>query len=255
MMRFEAAIETPLAFREGGVLSGRAADPVGFEFDERKYVWHNGSRDNERLCWPVVTVVLAGDVDTISEETRINRLLSALSFCYDLPMSIAATVGTGWKQEFDPPLIGQPGYGARQLEASPQRVELLADDGLRLTLALWREARTARSPAYRYLAYYNALDAAFDDDQDARAAFVANQLRDAALPKDATARSVDWPHYLREVLRNAVAHAVRPQGRPMLDPDETTDRHALMGGAKHLAELVRTRVEMRWPNAIRVLTR
>lgn len=255
MVRFEAAIDTPLAFRQGGVLSGRTANAVSIEFDEFKYVWHDGSRMAGALCWPVVTVIVHGMVDTTAVETRISRLLSALSFHYDVPMSISVTAGAGWKQEFDPPLIGQPGYGRRQLEAAAERVEVLADDRLRLTLALWREARSASSPAYRYLAYYNALDAAFDDDQSARAEFVADQLRDAALPEGVRSENFDWGRYLREVLRNAVAHAVRPEGRPILDPDETTHRHALTGGASHLARLVRTRVESRWPSPVRVFSR
>lgn len=253
MVRFEAAIETPLAFRQGGLLSGRVSDAISLEFDGSDYVWHAGGRDGGRPCWPVVTVMLFGAVDTTVVETRISRLLSALSFHYDVPMSIAVTMGSGWKHKFDRPLIGQPGFGARQLAPPPRRVDVAADDRLRLTLALWREARSARSPAYRYLAFYNALDAAFDDDQDARSKFVADQMRDADLPEGASSANLDWVRYLREVLRNAVAHAVRPAGRPVLDPDDASDRHALTSGAAHLALLVRRRMEQRWECPVRVL--
>ncbi len=252
MTRWEAAIDTPLAFREGGLLSSHATEAVGIEFDGCRYVWHDGARDGERPCWPVVTVMVSGMADTSIVENGISRLLSALSFRYDLPMAIDSTAGTGWKKEFDRPFIGQPGFGTRQLESAPQRVEVPEDDRLRLTLALAREARSARSPAYRFLAYYNALDAAFDDDQDARTRFIAKQLREAEVPSNVDSTTFEWSRYLREVLRNAVAHAIRPEGRPMLDPDATSDRRALTAGASHLAGLVRSRVATRWPDPVRV---
>lgn len=253
MVRWEAAIDTPLGFRDGGVLSSRSAKFVDIEFDGHTYAWHDGVREDERLCWPVVSTKVVGEVNAHQVVTGINRLLSALSFHFDLPMSIDTTAGAGWKDEFDPPLLGQPGYGARQLESALDRVEVRADDRLRLTLALWREGRSARSPAYRYLAYYNALDAAFDDDQHARATFIADQLRHEKLPVGAETRQYGWARYLQDVLRNAVAHAVRPQGRPMLDPDETMDRGALTAGAIKLATLVRSRVEDRWPRPVKVV--
>lgn len=250
-MRYEAAIDTPLAFREGGLLSMRAAESVSIEFEERRYVWHKHRRDGDRQHWPVLTLLLRGSVDETAVESAISRLLSALSFMYELPMAISATAGTGWKQEFDPPIIGQPGYSFRQLEPPPGRVHVVGGHPLGLVLALMREARSARSPAYRYLAYYNALAVAFDDDKEAKARFIDEQLEHAPGPQGEIPSGFDWNLHFRDRLRNAIAHTIRPPGRPVLNPDDTTDRWLLTDGADRLAALVRTQVQSRWPRPVR----
>jgi hypothetical protein len=62
----------------------------------------------------------------------------------------------------------------------------------------------------------------------------------------------EWPHYLKDNLRNAVAHAVRRPGKPVLDPDDLTDRSELDTASSILADLVRRRVRERWPEGVQI---
>lgn len=248
-MRHEAAIDTPLAFSASGPGAFAPLPMVAMEFEERRFVWHDSREGSDRQHWPVVSV--EGTVGGSHDEAAINRFLSALCFVYDMPMSVVSTAGAGFKKELDPPLIAQPGYGTRVLMPPTRAISVDADERLRLTLALNREGRSATSPFYRYLALYNALDAAFDSHKQKRDEFIRSSLASATPPSFAETPGFDWAEYLRDSLRNAVAHAVRHPGKPVLNPDESADRAALHQAADHIARLVRLRVQERWPEGVR----
>lgn len=247
-MRHEAAIDTPLGFSTPAPGSFQGLPMVAVEFNQTRFIWHDGRQGVDRQYWPVVSVKGAGgDGQAVA---GINRFLSALCFIYDLPMSVASSAGTGFKSELDPPLIAQPSYGVRILRPPVNAIAVDADERLRLTLALNREGRSATSPFYRFLALFNSLDAAFDNHEQERDEFLRTNLAAVGPPSSADKAGFDWAAYMRDSLRNAVAHAVRRPGRPVLDPDKATDRGALHQAAEHIARLIRLRVQERWPDGV-----
>lgn len=247
-MRHEAAIDTPLGFSASGPGSFERLPMLAIEFNELRFIWHDGREGADRQYWPIVSVEAAGGEGQAA--AKINRFLSALCFIYDVPMLVASAAGTGFKKELDPPLIAQPGYGVRVLMPPVSAIAVAVDERLRLTLALNREGQSATSPFYRYLALYNALEAAFDNHEQERDEFMRTNLAAVVPPSSSDRSSFDWADYLRDSLRNAVAHAVRRTGKPVLDPDESADRSALHQAAEHIAGLIRLRVQERWPDGV-----
>src|SRR5262245_57951607 len=111
-----------------------------------------------------------------AERLLTNNFLSAVFFAVDQPVSVVTSAAAGYKKEFDAPLITQPGNGSALFLRPPSRVHVEPDKRLRLVLALFREGRGAESPFYRFLARYNALDAAFDNVERERDDFIRASL-------------------------------------------------------------------------------
>lgn len=245
MARYEVALSTPIAFAssDDADLLGIAGQ-VEIEFDGQRFVWHD-QRQAESVA-PVVTVMVANGDDYAPERLLANRFLSALSFAIDYPVAVLTVGATGYKGEVDRPLLGQPvSLDGLIVLPAPASIRVLADPRLRTVLGLYREGRAATSPFYRLLAFFNALDAAFDGRESPRDSFVARHAQ-----IDGTAPSGGWGAYVRETFRNAVAHAVRSEGRPVLDPDDFDDWRAFSDVAEALRKLVRQRVEERWPEGV-----
>lgn len=249
--RYEASVRTSLCFWTSGVRETVGGDTVKIRFDGRAFVWHAArEHEGEWLC-PVVTV-MAENGDNYAEEGFItNRLLSALCFILDYPMSIATTAATGYRAEHDRPILAQPGLPPTTVYPSITEIAVDKDDRLRLVVALHREGRSANSSLYQFLAFYNALDAAFDSRGSTRDHFIRSALTSEPIPPGKRAQQFDWADYLRDELRNAVAHAVRRPGKPVLDPDGLTDLGALDEASRTVSRLVRRRVEDRWPGGVR----
>lgn len=250
MARYEVAIETPLAFSSSRTDPFRTDDRTVIEFDGRRFVWHAGQEIEDKQCWPVVTVMVLDADDYADERLATNKFLSALSFVLDHPMSIATSAATGYKGELDRPILGQPGHAATIITAAISTVTVDDDDRLRLVLALFREGRSANSPFYKFLAFYNALDAAFDNDEPARDATIRALLNGSPMPESQPAEGFDWADYLWDVLRNAVAHAVRREGKAVLNPDDLADRRTLDMASASVVGLLRRRVNDRWPGGV-----
>ncbi len=231
------------------------AEQTVIMFDGYRFVWHANGEDRKRgdPCWPTVTV-MASDPDDYANETHAtNRLISVMTFAFDHPMTIEDAVATGYKSEFDPPLLRQPSSSLGMVViTAPTAISVGGDARLRLVIALFREARSANSAFYRFLAYFNALDAAFDNNEKARDDFVRTSLATSPVVAEISATPSDWSHHLKDNLRNAVAHAVRRPGKPVLDPDDLRDRSQLDQASGMLAELVRRRVRERWPEGVHV---
>lgn len=250
MTRYEVAVNTPLCSGSWGRSPPAVVARTAMNFDGHRFVWHERQETEGQPSWPVVTIMVGDAADYTSERLATNRLLSALSFQLDLPMTIVGSVSTGWLAELDHPMLSQPGQGGGVLHAPISLVAVEPDERLRLVLAHYREGRSANSPFYRFLALYNALDAAFDADASARSEFIRERLAATAAPDDSYGDCFDWADYLRDTLRNAVAHAVRPQGKPALNPDDLANQGTLDRASGNVASLVRQRVTDRWPRGV-----
>jgi hypothetical protein len=256
MARYEVTVRSTLCFStEPYSVELAVAEQVSILFDGREFVWHANTEPTQHgVLWPSVTVMVADGNDYDAEKLATRRFLSALSFAYDTAMGEIDSGASGYKQRLDPPLVISPGrHLAGMVHDAPSELIVAGDNRLRLTLALAREGVSSDSPFYRFLAIYNALDAAFDNDEALRDQFILHGLANERLP--ATASPPDWAAYLRDSNRNAIAHAVRVLGKPTLDPDEPTDRDRLAADNRLLIRLVHDRVNQRWPGGVKVVRR
>jgi hypothetical protein len=124
------------------------------------------------------------------------------------------------------------------------------DDRLRLVLALHREGASAESVFYRFLATWNALDAAFNNNEPRRDAFVRDTLAHMPPPAGTHDDGFDRADYLRDSLRNAVAHAVRNPPKPVLNPDDVAEQESLNHGSDAVGIVLPRQVKRRWPKGI-----
>jgi hypothetical protein len=252
MARYEVTVRSTLCFSaEPSNFEVSIAEQVSIRFDGHEFVWHANTEPTEHgVLWPCVTVMTADGSDWEAEKLATRRLLSAMSFEYDTALGELDFGGSGYKQAHDRPLVITPGrhLGAMVHEVLAELI-VLPDERLRLALALNREGLSADSPFHRFLALYNALDAAFDNDEGQRDQYVNQKLARDPTPAAATS----WADYFRDSNRNAIAHAVRSPGKPVLDPDEPADRERLISDNRLLARLVRERVKQRWPGGVRAV--
>src|SRR6266540_5159326 len=90
----------------------------------------------------------------------MHRFLSALSDAYGYGITIYSDAGSGYKSEFDPPLLVQPRMKPTTFPA-PDEVEVrYQDEELSLCLALMREGASSTSKALRYISYWKAIEVA-----------------------------------------------------------------------------------------------
>lgn len=235
-------------------------EQVVIRFDGRDFVWHpnldRGPEGEER--WPGLTVVVKDSNDYEAETEAMHRFLSAVAFEIHRPMEVAALGGSGTADPLARPVLGAARRGLADLVVdAPASVEVEEDERLRLVLALYREGLNSGSPFYRFLSVWNALDAVFDNDSDRIKAFVnveaprwAGHRGDAYQPPPS-----DWAAYLYDSNRNAVAHAVRRPGKPVLDPDNPSDRARLWTDSRLLDDLVRAAIRERWDRPVRLIRR
>lgn len=257
MARCEVAVRTNVAFhtRNRFVISDpRAPEQVVIEFEGREFVWHPNLEPGPegQEWWPGVTVVVNDHDDYDEEAELMHRFLSALAFHLHLPAEVLMLGGSGASDPKAPPAPHWPRRGlADHLHRAPAAVEVVADDRLRLVLALYREGLNSESPFYRFLSLWNALDAVLDNDPARLSGFINAEARRLAGRYGYIAWPIDWARYLYDSNRNAIAHAVRQPGRPLLDPDDPSDRGRLYRDSHLLDDLVQVAVERRWPSAVR----
>lgn len=261
MARCEIALRSNVAFhnRTRFLLSDpRTPEQAVIEFEGREFVWHPNSDAkgfNGEELWPGVTVVVEDSDDYVEEMGLMHRFLSALAYGYQMPMEVLMLGGSGNADPKAPPTPRYPRRGlADHLHPAPAAVEVVSDARLRLVLALYREGLNSESPFYRFLSMWNALDAVLDNDRTRIETFI-----NAEAPRQATRRHAyaapppDWAEYLYDSNRNAIAHAVRQPGKPLLDPDDPADRRRLNLDCHLLDDLVRIAVGQRWPDAVRLV--
>jgi hypothetical protein len=150
MARYEVAVNTPVSFSAGpGGDPFAAAEQTMIVFDGYRFVWHANGEDRKRgdPCWP--TIVMANDPNDYTNEVyATNRLISVMSFAFDHPMTVETSVTTGFKNEFDPPLLRQPSPSLGTVVIPrPTALNTAEDRRLRLVIGLFREARSPIAPS------------------------------------------------------------------------------------------------------------
>ena len=233
------------------------AQSVVIEFEGREFGWVERQRfphqgDHEPSPGPMVTCLVDPD-DRVEYERAaeaLQRFLSALSFYYGMRIESRRVMGGSGTHDLLHPygaVEASDSFGYRVV-AAPKAVHVEKDARLRVALGVYREAMSAGSPFYRFLAFWNVLDAVFDGDEAARDGFLRSKATGVhAVPN---AAGTDVAHYLREDSRNAVAHIVRGRRRTTVDPDLPADRERLDTDAYRLRDLSRLAVLERWPDGL-----
>ncbi len=257
MARHEVSVRTHLAFHTRQPpfdLFEVEPEQVAIGFEGRQFVWHPNLEPGPygEEWWPGVTVVV-GDRDNYEAERELmHRFLSAL--CYELsePIEVLNGGGSGVEDPLAPPIPHAMRRGlGNQLRDAPAAIEVTDDERLRLVLALYREGKNSESPFYRFLSFWNALDATLDNDPQRIEAFLKAEA-DRCTGGEYDPPPADWHKYLYDSNRNAIAHAVRNRpGKPVLDPDLPGDRARLHRDSVLLERLLRLAIEQRWPHPVR----
>lgn len=264
-MRITVGLRSPLAFQLPCVRTleslSRPADVVGIDFEGREFVWHPPMDYEDDLgvsqFGPMVAAVVTDDNDRAVAATQLQRFLSAVAYAFRTPVDDGGfgLGGDGGVDAFHP-------YGSRTQRShpyvfkadAPRAVELEGDPDLRVPLAYYREGLNATSPFYRCVAFRNVLDAVFDvadestDQSAARDQFIDQA---AAAVARSTGRSCSgrWADYLRDEVRNALAHVNR-SGRREVDPDNPHERVRLREDARLLESIAEQAIRRRWPSGV-----
>ena len=191
-----------------------------------------------------------------------ERLLSALAFRFDVPIEDSALgSGHGGDDIFNPSgarvthgSIG--GWGGFMLKDAPRHVTVVDEPALQRSLGLYREGLNAASPFYRCLAYRGALDVVFNVTHETRSGRATAEAtrRDAYVDANAPAVAArltrtppspsSWASYLRDDVRNAISHVLRP-GRREVDVDDPSDRKRLDFDSSVSRKLARAAIKER----------
>jgi hypothetical protein len=258
MSRIEASIRSPLSFRrnmsEGVAQYDEAPETVGITFDGRLFVWHAFPEDEEEEpvfgstpLGPSVTSALGDDTSDVVA-TELERLLSALTYLYDVSTEVTH-YGSSWETDaFKPPYTRGPKVPGWARKEPVDSISLRRDsEGLLKALGWYREGKNAGSPYYRFLAHWNALEAVCygPTSRSARAELIDRMTPALAEAWTAYPLPESPSEHFDEASRNAIAHVFRGEGgaRPLIDPDADADRQRLDWESRFVEVLV--------PHAIR----
>ena len=250
-MRYEVTIRPEFAFGFGYPSFEEIRAPLEIVSAGRTFVWHPSrpAPDGHDRCGPVVSVVQS-DEDQDAAALATNRLLAAVSYALDMPIGIGWSMVTGFKQHLDPPTACELALTSRMFISPVTEVQVAIDERLYHVLGLYREGVSAESPYHHFLSLHNALVTTFDgNEDDAENYATEHESRAPDVPSGVDALG----SYFRDVMRNAIAHTVRPPGRPVLDPNGPGDRAKAAAATRPLRHIVRQRVEERWPGGVRAL--
>ncbi len=262
MARFEAAVRSPIAFRRStGRLSiaviKQPPETVGIEFEGRLFVWHffepqEDPRFGHVEDGPSATTVLEDESDWGGAAADLQRFLSALAFNHDQPADATTYGGTADTDPYKPAMWrARRSYESWMISEPYAKISLRPETNLRLAVAYYREGLNAVSPFYKFLAFWNSLDAVFDAESNPSA-------RDTFLDKTAPQYAATWDdkyhpfpknpaQALREDSRNAIAHVLRRKGKRTIDPDQAHDRMRLDRESRLLHSLTRAAIEKKYP--------
>ena len=171
-------------------------------------------------------------ITEIEALTLINRFLSILSWCDDVPMENLY----GWSGSPKPVAI--PRDTSRTcgscIGGYPFYRELEQDSKVRLALALYREALTVNSVPFSFLSYFKILNIFWKDRYEKGSNELIEGIRGMLSKlndneavdriKQLTRSQSDIPNYLYESGRCAIAHAYSV---PLVDPDDVADLRRL----------------------------
>jgi hypothetical protein len=219
----------------------------------------------------MVAVLISDDADGKVAAVSLQRFLTAVAFQYDLAVDDGGgdLGGDGENDAYHPFASRDPRAFVAIFKAeAPLGIRVEADERLAVALAYYREGLNATSPFYRCVAFRNVLDAVFEVEQETvrgthtataeaatRDSFVdANASRIAGWFNDPTPAG-GWAEYLREEVRNALAHVNRAGTRTEVNPDNPTDRVRLKRDARVMQRIARAAIEVTWPDAVVVAQR
>jgi len=171
-------------------------------------------------------------ISEIEALTLINRFLSILSWCDDVPMENLY----GWSGSPKPVAI--PRDTSRTsgtcIGDYPFYRELEQDSKVRLALALYREALTVNSVPFSFLSYFKILNIFWKDRYEKGSNELIEGIRKMLSGlndkeaveriKQLTGSRSDIPNYLYDSGRCAIAHAYSV---PLVDPDDVADLRRL----------------------------
>lgn len=265
-VRLTLGLRSPLAFQLPGAQTGdwlkAPPDTVGIEFEGREFVWHPPMEYENPLgrsqYGPMVVTLTTDDADYRAAEESLQRLLSALAFAYGQPVDggDSGAGGDGESNAFHP-------YGARVQRShpyiykteAPAAIVVQDDRTLRLALSYYREGMNTSSPFYSCVAFRNVLDAVYEVEHETKEKAVTPEAaaRDAFIESEAPRFAAwaptpasSWADYLRDEVRNAIAH-VRRTGRREVNPDDPRERGRLLSDSRVLQGLAKAAIEQRWP--------
>lgn len=253
MTRFELGLITPLRFESAPPEWAQPAIELGttatvnISFEEREFVWHDPDDEHD----PALTALHDDDRRVLRDvQEAAQRLLSALAFEMGVPI---ASQGAGTSNgELDarqrssvhPP---RSSYGLR-LERAPSAVSVASDARVRLALAIYREALSANSPRYRFLAYWNAIEAALPARTERRP-FLNSRVPAEWRLRKSDPVPADPFTYFWERSRTPVAHAEMGPSR-VSNPDDPLEKARLETDADVLEPLVKIAILRMDPHAI-----
>lgn len=216
-------------------------EPMNIVFEGRRFRWHPGTDD----ILPTVTVPIQDINNDEPERAAMRRFLSALSYAYGYGITIYSDAGSGYKTEFDPPLLVQPRMKPTIFPV-PDEVEVTyEDEELSLCLAIMREGASSTSKALRYLSYWKAIEVAIG--APAFRSWVSAAAKQLGA---ADARSADeWFNYLNET-RIAAAHALPTEEKLQHDPDDPSLSRRLTDDVGTIFQLARRAIGERWPDPV-----
>lgn len=256
-MRYEVAVQTPIAFhtQRRDAFERPPPEDVVIEFEGRRFVWHATHRGpDDEVCWPTITMLVADGNNYEAERVAMERFLSAVSFHWGESLEVVSQAGAGWPGEMDRPVAVSVRSGdIRHLHEAPLELVTEHDPRLARVMGYYREGQTTASPFFKFLAFFGALDVACEDyphpnDPGPMPAWVrANAHRHQYHWGEGRPAPEDLWTYLNEERRHAVAHATRSDpDLPELDPNDPNERARFYGDSRLLEYLVKDRVRERW---------
>jgi hypothetical protein len=277
-MRLTLGLRTPLVFHSTApeIIDWREVPPeaVGIEFEGREFVWHPPMEREDEMgrsdYGPMVAVVYSEEADRQAAAAVLQRFLSAIAFVHEEVVDDAGASGLGGDGESDPyhPFGArmQRSHAVLHVAEAPAALIVVDDPVLRVALSYYREGLNASSPFYRCVAFRNVLDAVYGVEHEthgrSRIPTPEAAARDAFIDAAAAGASFGqapmpqkgWARYLRDEVRNALAH-VKRTGRREVYPDDLPERVRLIGDARVMQRLARTAIHQRWQNAVRQVAR
>jgi hypothetical protein len=195
-------------------------EAIALQFEGREYRWINASLESDTR----VSVGLREDEDRFPAEEQLNRFLSILAWEHGVAISKQNGPIIGRKREL-PWIVSPRSIFSLKIDPRfPIRLNLnLIGQKENLVLAIFREAKNARSVFYSFLNYWKIIEVIFRPkgqrfdwvDQSA-ASLTQERERVAAILQ----KNPRISEYLDNNCRNAVVHVFRP---PFVNPDSGDD--------------------------------
>jgi hypothetical protein len=234
-------------------------------FESRLFVWHSfeppdGARLGQEQSGPTLAWSFDEGEDRDAQDAA-ERLLSALAFYLGQP---AESLSYGISEATSPhePATTRRARGdfGWALTKPPSEIVVRAEPNVRVALAYYREGLNSGSPFYRFLSFWNCLDATFrildrgTPEDRGRMAFINSMREDVRPAWRHSPLPADLAQALYKDSRNAVAHVLRDPHQRVVDPDRSEDRVRLRAEADVLQWIAREAIDREYPQAVRLVS-